>query len=392
MSFTKRTYFFIINEIRQLIKAPLPILLALVFPIIAWIVLALTFQNAIVEKLPFTVVDMDNSSLSRTAVKSLNATRYLALNQIVSNYDIAIEQFKNQEIYFIVSIPKDFEKNIKNGQSSEIPITVNGATMLYAKVGYKAIAQTLSTLSAGIQIKRLEAKGLNPQDALTKVQPISTEINIIGNPYLNYSMYLIPGMVLAILQMSASFSTLWLFRQHRERDSARIVPYKRQLLPFLLGRLFPLVIANILAVTAIYLLVFPLAGIPIGHSYIDMYWLSVLLAIVSMGMGALVSLTFGNLVTASQLLLVINAPAFVFSGYTFPTWAMPAGLADFSQLLPLTHFFDGFFPMLIYDTSTQRGIIPMLIIGAILWGLTIIISLLLSRVGYLRSLFINKSN
>jgi ABC-2 type transport system permease protein len=391
MRLTKRTYYFIINEIRQLWKAPLPILLATVFPILAWIVLALTFQNSIVEKLPFTVVDMDNSALSRTAIKSLDATRYLALKKIVSNYDLAMEQFKNQEVYFIVSIPKDFEKNIKSGQSSEIPITVNGATMLYAKVGYKAFASTLSAVSAGIQIKRLEGKGLNSQDALAKSVPISTEINILGNPYMNYAIYLIPGMILSILQMSASFSTLWLFRQHRERQSARVVPRKGQLLPFAIGRLFPLILANIIAVISIYLIVFPIAGIPIGHSYINMCFLSILLAIVSMGMGALVSLTFGNLVTASQILLVINAPAFVFSGYTYPTWAMPVLLGAFSKLLPLTHFFDGFFPMLIYDASTNRGIIEMLIIGGVLWGLTFIISLLFSRVNFFRKLLTNKN-
>ena len=390
MNFYRRTYYFIINEFKQLLKAPLPLLLAFVFPLFAWLCLALTFQNSVVEKLPFAVVDMDNSALSRTVISSLNATRYLSLDKIVSNYDIALDEFKKQEVYFIVSIPKDFEKDIKIGKSSEIPITVNGATMLYAKVGYKAMASTLITISTGIQIKRLEAKGLNAYDAKSKAMPITTEIHTLGNPYLNYSIYLIPGMILSILQMSASFSALWLFRQHREHFSARVVPRKNQLLPFIIGRLIPLILANILAVSVIYLIIFPIAGIPMGNSYLNMFFLSVLLALVSMGMGALLSLTFGNLVTASQLLLVINAPAFVFSGYTFPSWAMPAGFAYFSKSLPLTHFFDGFFPMLIYDASTYRGIIPLLIIGAILWGLTLIISLLFSRVQFFRNLIIKK--
>lgn len=391
MRFTKRTYYFIINEIKQLKRAPLPLLLAFVFPMIAWLVLALSFQNSIVEKLPFTVVDMDNSTLSRTVTKSLDATRYLSLSKISSNYDEAIEQYKKQEVYFIVSIPKDFEKKIKNGGSSEVTITVNGAVMLYAKVGYKGIASTLSSISAGITIKRLESAGLNPADAKNKTVPITAENYVLGNPYLDYAIYLIPGMILSILQMSASFSTLWLFRQHREHFSARVVPMKGQLLPFVIGRLLPLVIANTLAVAGIYLVIFPIAGIPIASSYINMFLLSLLLTYVSMGMGALVSLTFSNLVSGSQALLVINAPAFVFSGYTFPAWAMPTALAAFGKLLPLTHFFDGFFPMLIYNSPTERGIIPMIIIGAVLWVLTMIISLLFSRVKFFRKLLTKKN-
>lgn len=384
MKFRTKTYYFIINEIRKLKRAPLPIIVAFAMPIIAWICLALTFKNASIQDMPFVVVDYDNSPLSRTVARSLDATGYLNLIDIVPNSDIAIEQYRKMETYFIVTIPKDFQKKIKGGTGSQVNVQFNGANLMYAKIGYKAFAQTLSTISSGITIKRLQGKGLAPKDALAKTVPITTELHIIGNPYLNYAVYLLPGMLLSLLQMSASFSTLWVFRSHRESHAGRLVPRFGNLLPFMIGRMLPLVLATIAATAFVFLVIFPMSGIPITGTYFNMFLLTLLYAFVSMGMGTLVSIALPNLVTASQVLLMINAPSFVFSGYTYPGWAMPSALESLSNIIPVKHYLDGFFPMYLFDKTTELGIVPMLIIGSVLWGLTLVFVIMFNKIEKLK--------
>lgn len=384
MKFRTKTYYFVINEIRKLTQAPLPVIIAFVMPIIAWICLSFTFKNSSIENMPFVVVDYDNSPLSRMVTRSLDATGYLTLIDIVSNPDLAIEQYRQMKTYFIVTIPKDFQKKIKGGTGTQVNVQFNGANLMYSKIGYKAFAQTLSTISSGITIKRLQAKGLAPDDALAKAVPITTEIHIIGNPYLNYAVYLLPGMLLSLLQMSASFSTLWVFRSHRESQAGRLVPSFSNLLPFMIGRMFPLVFATIAATTFVFVVIFPMSGIPISSTYFDMFLLTLLYAFVSMGMGTLVSIAFPNLITASQMLLMINAPSFVFSGYTYPGWAMPKALENLSQIIPLKHYLDGFFPMYLFDKPTELGIVPLLIIGSILWGLTLVLVIMFNKIQKLK--------
>jgi ABC-2 type transport system permease protein len=122
----------------------------------------------------------------------------------------------------------------------------------------------------------------------------------------------------------------------------------------------------------------PATGVVITHSLLPMFGLAVLYMIVSMSMGVFMSIALANLVTSSQMLLLVNAPSFVFSGYTYPRWAMPHIVAYIAKAIPVTNFLDGFFPMYLYDTPTMRGVVPLLISCGVLWFLT---AIALSNIG-----------
>jgi len=370
MKFRIKIYYFFINELRQLKKAPLPIILALVMPVIAWLILTFTFQHGNIEQIPIAVVDLDNSSLSRKITSYLDATQALDVSYKSRSYQDAYEAMQNQKVFSIIVLNENLEKDIKRGNSSSVKVVTNAAFLLYSKISYRAIAQTLMTVSTGIQIRKFEVKGFKPDIAMNYALPVRTEINVMGNSYLNYGFYLIPGMIFAILQMSASFSTLWLFRQHREHLAGRIIPRKGQKAAFFIGKITPVFLANTLSVIIIYLLISPLAKVPLNSSSWLLILFTLLLTYVSMGMGALLSVSLANLVTSSQLLLILNAPAFVISGYTFPRWAMPEALQYFSNIVPVTHFLNGFFSYYIFDNPTTTGLLELIIMGIVLWGLT----------------------
>lgn len=371
MNFSKRTYYFLLNEIRLLKKAPLPIIIAIVMPFLAWICLSLTFQNGFIENMPIAVVDLDNSSDSRQLIRNIDATQAIDVDFIVPNNAIADSLFQSGKTYLTIVIEKDFSKKIKTSNSAYVKIFANAAYLMYAKVAYKIIAQTILNFSNNIQVEKMIDLGISEKEAIARAYPISTDIHALGNPYFSYTIYLIPGMLISILQMSASFSTLWVFRQHREHAAGRIIPRKGHRAAFILGKLTPILIANVISTLILFTVIFPISGIPVNSSWFDIFALTLLLVLVSMGMGIFLSILLQNLVTASQLLLVINAPSFVFSGYTFPRWAMPSGIEAFANCIPVTHFLDGFFPMFLYDYPTMRGILPLIIIGIIFWGLSI---------------------
>ena len=344
MKFRTRIYYFLINEVRLLRRAPLPLILSIVMPMAAWIVLTLTFSHGGVEKLPTVVVDYDNSSLSRSITRDLNTTQAINVIEVTGDANRAEELMKQNKSFITVIIDKGLFAKTKTGGSGRVAVVQNGAYMMYAKVGYKIIAQALVNYSHKIQVERIVSKGLSNEDAEVRVSPVSIDIQAMGNPYFDYTIYLIPGMLISILQMSASFSTIWLFREHREHESGRIIPQHGHRLAFILGKITPLVISNTITVVLLFAVIFPLAKIPVNGSYSLIFLNALLLMIVSMGMGAFVSVFMKNLVSAAQFLLVINAPSFVFAGYTYPRWAMPGWVQSISNCIPVTHFLDGFFP------------------------------------------------
>ena len=367
---------YIMSEISELLKNPFPVIIAFVLPIVAWIILALTFKNGYVNDLPICVLDNDNSCLSRKIIRDLDATQALQIKYQVNDMEEAENLMKKSECYFIISFEKDFSKKIKNGASSSINIIENGFYLMYAKVGYKVIAQTLVENSNNIQVNRLVNAGLGLNEATQRAIPIKTDIYSYGNPYFNYTIYLIPGILISILQMSASFSALWIFR--KSFSETRIIPQIGERLSFVFGKTLPLFSINIITLIVLFSIFLPLSGIIISSNYFILFLNGIILIIVSFGMGAILSLLLENLVTASQALLVINAPAFVFSGYTFPRWAMPEIIQNFAEIIPVTKFLDFYFPIIIFNHINWNYFSFLIIEAIIIWAL---IALSLSNIG-----------
>jgi ABC-2 type transport system permease protein len=58
---------------------------------------------------------------------------------------------------------------------------------------------------------------------------------------------------------------------------------------------------------------------------------------------------------ATEIVLFYNTPAFIFSGLTFPIWAMPKAIAFAAQFILFTPFLSGF--LKIYQIGTPLGYI-----------------------------------
>jgi len=377
-NFFRLYYYFVINEIRRLRAKPHPAIIAFVMPILAWAVLAIAFIRGDVQEVPVVVVDNDATEISRAISNKLDASESAEVILITSDKMLADSLLKVGKSFATIEFERDFSKKIKQGNGGNANIVVNGFNMIYSKVLYKAIAQVLLDESKNIQIKRLVDKGFSRKEASIRALQISTEIFAPGNPYFNYAIYLLPGMLLSILQMSCSFASIWIFREEKETAPSRITPLSGYRFPWLLARITPIFLLSTLAAAILFAVYFPLLGIPLGKGFIGIFLLTLLYIIASIGMGAFLSLILSNLVTAAQALLVINAPSFVFSGYTFPRWGMPEAIAKFAELIPLTHYLEAFFPLFLYGYPPQRGYGKLIILSLILWG---IITLLMGPIG-----------
>lgn len=367
MQFIKKAYSVFKDEVYSLGTNYLPLLTAIVMPLAAWTVLALAFSRGDIEELPLVVVDNDNSALSREIISKLEATKYLKVNAVTTDAAAAENMLRNNESYFNVYIPKGMEASVKHGKYSKIEILGNGAFLIYSKAGYKAMAQALFDISKNIQIKRLVDKGLTHVQAQARSMPIVTDIRSKGNPYFEYASYMIPGMVFVIFQMSVSFSSMWMYKDKKLHNSYTKVPEFGNKLSSFAGKLLPLIIINYLPLVLVFIYVFPLAGVPAGSYYLYLLPLGFLYLLVSIALGLLISFIIQDLATASQILLVLNAMTFIFSGYTFPIYGMPEFLYPVTQIIPLTHFLSAYFEVFIFGRLSLESLLPFLIYGSVLW-------------------------
>jgi len=89
-----------------------------------------------------------------------------------------------------------------------------------------------------------------------------------------------------------------------------------------------------------------------------------LLTLASMFIGMLFSIAIPSQLKATELLMVISTPAFVISGFTWPTLAFPDAISSVAQFIPLTQFLSAFRKIAFYggDISSIAPEIKILLI------------------------------
>jgi ABC-2 type transport system permease protein len=83
-------------------------------------------------------------------------------------------------------------------------------------------------------------------------------------------------------------------------------------------------------------------GIIVYGSFVVLFFYLLFFAFVSVSMGIMLSSIFLDKVLALDIAFFYNSPAFVFSGFTFPAWALPIYDQFYAHLIPYTHFVIGF--------------------------------------------------
>ena len=82
-----------------------------------------------------------------------------------------------------------------------------------------------------------------------------------------------------------------------------------------------------------------------------LYGLSLLFVLSMASIGILVSAAVPSQLKATEILMVMAAPAFLLSGYTWPLSQMPQAVAAVAKLIPTTHFLEALRKIILADAS-----------------------------------------
>jgi ABC-2 type transport system permease protein len=355
------------REYRELAMHPLPVMVAFVCPILVWLLLAYIFSNGVVRKIPIVVLDYSESKLSRNIINALDGSEALKVISVSKNKTAAVELMKRQEAFFIINLEKDLDKKVISGEKAYVKVITNGGALLYGKVGYKTIAQVITAENIKINTTKLIAAGLDKDEAYIRSYPIRSIYRVPGNPFFDYGKYLIPAIALAMLQMSVFFSTLWTFHKKIQDPKGLFIPKKGDRFEYLLAHMIPIFTVNLAATLVLFLLILPMSGLWFGKALISFIPVLILFISACMGFGAFLSISMKNVTMGAQIILVVASPSFIFSGYTFPRWAMPQVFNWIAEVFPLTHLLESYFSIFMYGRLTTNGLIPLVIINIVLW-------------------------
>ena len=170
-------------------------------PLFCFIFFTTLMKEGLPESLPAGVVDEDNSAVSRSILRNLDSYQQTEIIKQYPNFADAREAMQRNEIYGFFYIPKGTQQKASSQQQPTISIYTNGTYLIPSSLLYRDMKTMAVMASAAVGREVLLARGAGMDQAMGFLQPIQMDMRPLGNPWLNYNVYLSNTMLPAVLAL-----------------------------------------------------------------------------------------------------------------------------------------------------------------------------------------------
>ncbi len=288
------------------------------------------YQTQVVTRVPVAVVDQDHSSLSRQITRFASASPALDVCLVTADEGLARQALWRGEIEGYALLPPDLKRDVVRGSTTVVTIEANGSYALLNKAVLYGFAQAVGTVSAGVEIRKLQASGQSALQAQASRSPINTQMVALFNPTEGYGSYVVPAVALLIIQQTLLMGVgllvgLWA-ETGQHRASAAIW----------LGRILGFSTVGYLSGLLYFGWIFWAQDFPRGANPGGALVLLAFYVPAICSLGALLGVWFGNRERALQVLLFTALPMAFVSGFSWPAEALPEFLQAVRWLFPST--------------------------------------------------------
>ena len=169
-------------------------------PLVYPVVYTLIYNTEDVRELPFAVVDHCRSVESRSFVRMADATAQMKLYDYAADMQEARRWLADNQVYGILEIPRDYSDNINTASQATITFYSDMSLLLRYRSFLSALTDLQLQTGAQITQKRVNMIGL-PAAALSG-SPVQTQTNFMGDTQQGFASFVMPGIVVLILQQS----------------------------------------------------------------------------------------------------------------------------------------------------------------------------------------------
>ena len=315
-------------------------LLLVVLPLASFAITWAIFQQGVPRDLPVAVVDADQSALSRQLVRMVDATASMRVSDLAPSLEAARGLVLRNQAYAVVLIPEGMERDVRRGEAPRVVGYYNAQYLLPASLIRRDLRTTVSTLSAGLELRVRQGRGEPARAAMDHVEPIRVDYQTLFNPQLNYLYYLVAALLPTLLQIFVMVAGVHALGVELKDGSAGgwIESAGGSAWRAVLGKLLPYLLHFSALALFMLVILFRYMAVPLRGQLPIIVAATVLFVGAYLAVALLVVAWTANLRFATSIAALYSAPAFAFVGVTFPIIGMqPAGRL-WGALLPLTHY------------------------------------------------------
>lgn len=319
---------------------PRELLLLAVLPLASGGLFIALLERGTPSELPVAVVDFDRSALSRRITRALDASPSMRVSTVLGSTEEAANLVRRGSVYGIVTVPADFENDLRRGRAPTVVVDYNAQWMLPGSLIRRDARTAAATLGAGVEIAARTARGEPASVAMARIEPVQVDARAVFNPQLNYGHFLLPAVLPAMLQIFVLLQAVAAVGRELRRATAGEWLGVAGQRPWaaLAGKMaLPTAWFAGLAL-AMLILLHRVMHVPMRGSWPVLAGGTVLLVLACQAVGVMLVAWTANLRLATSFAAFYGGVAFAFAGVTFPLGGITWGPRAWADLLPLRHY------------------------------------------------------
>lgn len=326
------------REFTAIIKDPGALLILFLALIIYPIIYGIAYKNEVLRDLKVAVVDLDRTATSRTLSRMIDATADLHVASRPASMAEAEALFYSGEVHGVFLIPKGLEKAMMKGGQSVLSVYCDAGYFLMYKQTLSAAMKSSGTFGAGVEIKRYMARGKTVDEAMAMRDPVSIKTVTLYNPQGGYNTFVLPGLLIVLLQQTLLIGIGLLGGTEREAGRARFaIPRsltRGGVVPIVCGKAFAYLLVYIVNLIITQVWVYHWYKLPNLGGFFPAIALALPFLVAVIFLGIALS-TFFEKREHSILFVVFLSPVIMFlTGLSWPVSAIPGWLDTIGRIFP----------------------------------------------------------
>ena len=340
------------RELRNYVRRPLLLFTLLVAPLITIFFFTTLMWSGLPKDLPAAVVDEDDTQVTRTFIRTMDAMEQTDIVAHYHNFSEARAAMQRGEVYAIFYIPRGLTQETISSRQPAVSFYTNETYFIPAALLMKDMRMAAEMLGISITRESLYGRGLTNDQAMGILQPIVIEKHPLGNPWLNYSVYLsniiLPGILFILTMLCTSYVIGEEWKQDTQRQLYQMAHQSQTLA--LAGKLLPITLIYGLFIVLIDVWLYRYLEFPCHCGLLSMMLWGILGIMASQGLAITVfGIFIGQMRFSMSVCSLWGILGLSLSGFTFPVSAMHSVLQWACNLFPLRHYY------LLYVNQALNG-------------------------------------
>ena len=337
----KAIYHVAVREVGILRNNPIYFFCMIAFPILVTVFFTSMMNSGQPVEMPVGVVDLDNTSMTRSLIRRLDAFQTSRVVGHYPNMNEARNAIQRNKIYAFLYIPEGTTEALLSARQPKISFYYTMTSLTAGSLLYRDL-KTISTLgSAAVGSATLTAKGLTPSQVQTFLQPIAIDLHPINNPTIDYNVYLstmlIPGCLLLFIFLITAYSVGTELKFKRSKEW--LATAGNNIHVAMLGKLLPQFLVFITIMYAYMYYVYGVLEFPHPGGTLRIMLLGLLAVVSAQGFGVFAFGLMPSLRMSMSICSLWAVLSFTTSGTAFPLFAMDSPIEAIAQLFPLRHYY-----------------------------------------------------